>query len=319
MATCKPKAAFYWCSSCGGCEEALVDLHEGLLSVAEAVDIVFWPVAMDFKYKDVEALEDGAIAVSFINGAVRTEEQAHIAKLFRQKSAQVVAFGSCAHMGGIPGLANLTTKSAIFNRVYLASPTVKNPAGTVPLSENNSEQVSLPAFFEQVYALDQVVAVDYYLPGCPPMPNGIQDAAAAMLAGALPPKGTILAPDKSLCNDCARRKTKQPHTRISKVVRPHEVIADPNRCFLEQGIVCMGPATRAGCGEACISGNMPCTGCYGPPSEVTDQGAKMLAALASLFEARDATRAEEMADQVPDPAGTFSRYSVPKTYLARKR
>ncbi len=64
----KPKVALYWCASCGGCEEAVVDLAEDLLKVVEAVDIVFWPVALDFKKSDVESLPDGDIAVSFING-----------------------------------------------------------------------------------------------------------------------------------------------------------------------------------------------------------------------------------------------------------
>lgn len=315
----KPKVAFYWCSSCGGCEEAIVDLNEGLLSIANAVDIVLWPVAMDFKYKDVEALDNGSITVSFINGAIRTEEQVHIAKLLRKKSRLIIAFGSCAHMGGIPGLANLTTRAAIFERSYLDSPTVENPSGTVPVVKSDKAPVALPAFFEQVYALDQAIEVDYYLPGCPPMPNGIQDAMAAIFEGELPPKGATLAPNKSLCDGCERRRTKQPHTKISKVHRPHEIEADPDICFLEQGIICMGPATRSGCGEACIHGNMPCTGCYGPPSGVVDQGGKMLAALASLFEAKEAEYSKHMAEQVPDPAGSFSRYSVPKTYLTRKR
>ena len=109
----KPKVAFYWCASCGGCEEAVVDLAEGILDVVAAVDIILWPVALDFKYKDIEAMEDGSIAVSFINGAIRTEEQEHVAKLLRKKSGLVVAFGSCSSLGGIPALANLTSKRKI--------------------------------------------------------------------------------------------------------------------------------------------------------------------------------------------------------------
>jgi len=95
----KPKVAFYWCASCGGCEEAVVDLNEDLLKVADAVEIVLWPVALDFKRKDVEALRDGEVAVSFINGAVRTEEQEEMVELLREKSDLVVAFGACAHLG----------------------------------------------------------------------------------------------------------------------------------------------------------------------------------------------------------------------------
>ena len=114
----KPKVAFYWCASCGGCEEAIVDLAEGVLKVVEAVDIVFWPVALDFKRSDVEAMADGEIAVAFINGAIRTNEQEAMAKLLRKKAGVVIAYGACAYEGGIPGLANLTDKESILQYVY---------------------------------------------------------------------------------------------------------------------------------------------------------------------------------------------------------
>jgi F420-non-reducing hydrogenase small subunit len=79
----KPKVAFYWCASCGGCEEAVVDLAEEVLKVVEAVEIVLWPVALDFKRADIEAMPESAITVSFINGAIRTSEQEVMAKLLR--------------------------------------------------------------------------------------------------------------------------------------------------------------------------------------------------------------------------------------------
>ena len=320
MSNDKPKVAFYWCASCGGCEEAIVDLNAALLDVAAAVEIVLWPVALDFKYHHVEALGDGEIAVSFINGAIRTDEQAHIAKMLRQKSGLVVAFGSCAHMGGIPGLANLTDREAILSRSYFESPTVENPGKTLPKpkSATPGHEVTLPQFWEQVHALHQLIDVDYTLPGCPPMPEGVAGALEAILKGELPDKGAVLAPDKALCDTCDRRKTKGAHTRLSKLYRPHEIEADPEICFMEQGIICMGPATRSGCGEACISGNMPCTGCYGPPPGVADQGAKMLTAVASMLDSKTEEDAVEMAKQVVDPAGTFYRYGVPVSMLARK-
>src|SRR3972149_3085295 len=102
----KPKVAFYWCAGCGGCEESIVDLAEDILMVLDAVDIVFWPVALDFKKHDVEALADGSILAAMINGAVRTSEQEEMVRLLRRKSKVVVAYGACAAMGGIPSLAN---------------------------------------------------------------------------------------------------------------------------------------------------------------------------------------------------------------------
>ena len=109
----KPKVAIYWCASCGGCEETVVDLNENILKVADAVEFVLWPVALDFKKKDAEVLGDGEITVSLINGAVRLEEQEEMVKLLRRKSQLVVAFGACAHLGGIPGLGNFVNKDII--------------------------------------------------------------------------------------------------------------------------------------------------------------------------------------------------------------
>ena len=125
----KPKIAFYWCASCGGCEEAVVDLGEDLLALVELVDVVFWPVALDFKRADVEALDDGELAAAFLNGAVRTSEQEEMVELLRRKAAAVVAFGSCATSGGVPGLANLFERDAILDTVYREAPSVDEQRG----------------------------------------------------------------------------------------------------------------------------------------------------------------------------------------------
>jgi F420-non-reducing hydrogenase small subunit len=206
----KPKVAFYWCASCGGCEEAVVDLAEGILDVVGAVDIVMWPVAMDFKRADVEAMPDGSILASFINGAIRTTEQEEMASLLRRKSKLVIAFGACSQLGGIPGLANLYDREGIYRAAYLESPSTENPGGTLPKlrSRENGYDLSLPGFYETVRALGQVIDVDYAIPGCAPHPTVIQAAVATLLSGELPPKGTVLAPDQALCEECPRRESK---------------------------------------------------------------------------------------------------------------
>ncbi len=322
----KPKVAFYWCASCGGCEEAVVDLNEDILKVVEAVDIALWPVALDFKYKDVEAIPDGGIAVSFINGAVRNSEQEEIVKLLRTKSGLVVAFGSCSHLGGIPGLANFYDREAVFARAYKTVPTVENPDGTLPqLSTKVPEgELTLPEFYDTVKPLDQVVDVDYYLPGCAPPPDLIMNAVGAILEGKLPEKGAVLAPDKSLCRTCPRGENKPDKLVMKEVRRVHEIIPDPDKCFLEEGIICLGPATRSGCGERCISANMPCRGCFGPTSEVRDQGGKMASVIASVLglegeERLSEEEAAKLVGQIADPAGTFYRFSLPSSPLRRAR
>ncbi|MCB2223328.1 MAG: oxidoreductase [Actinobacteria bacterium] len=319
--TAKPKVAFYWLASCGGCEEAVVDLAEDLLGVADAVDIVFWPVALDSKRADVEAMEDGEILAAFVNGAVRTDEQEEMVHLLRRKARVMVAFGSCSHMGGIPGLANLWDKEAIFDRVYRTSPTTDNPDGVVPKTEyaSNGHRVTLPGFHDTVRALDQVTTVDYVVPGCAPTPNIIAAAVGALLSGDLPPAGTVLAPDVALCSECDRRDTKPDDLTITEFKRPHQIIADEDTCLLAQGLLCLGPATRAGCGALCIGANMPCTGCFGPTSSVRDHGAKAAGAIASLVGADDPEEIERILSTIPDPIGTFYRYGLPHSLLVRKR
>ncbi len=316
----KPKVGFYWCASCGGCEEAVVDLAEDILKVVEAVEISFWPVALDFKRADVENMQDGEMAVGFVNGAIRTSEQREMAELMRRKCQLLIAFGSCAHMGGIPGLANLHDRETIFEKVYQQVPSLTNPANVKPQSELKVSEgtLTLPVFWDTVKALDQVVEVDYYLPGCPPPVSLIQGALTAILENKLPPKGAVLAPDVTLCNDCPRKESKPEKLLIDEFKRPHEIMVDAEKCLLAQGLLCMGPATRSGCDAACVSANMPCTGCLGPTSKVRDYGGKALSAIASSLESNDEKEIAEKMEKIADPVGTFYRYSLPWSFLHRR-
>ncbi len=313
----KPKVAFYWCASCGGCEEAVVDLADAILGVVEAVDIVFWPVALDFKRSDVESLYDGELAACFINGGIRTSEQEEMAALLRRKAQAVIAFGSCSHLGGIPGLANLYSRESILNRVYLEAPSVDNRDRVLPKERSEADEgmLTLPAFSDSVRTLDQTIEVDYYLPGCPPPVTLIVNAVNALLSGNLPPKGTVLTGDKALCSECPRNATKPEKLSLKELKRPHQLIIDSKTCLLNQGVLCLGPATRCGCNAACLSANMPCTGCLGPTSHVKDYGAKALSAIASLLDSNEAEEIATLAQRIPDPAGTFYRYSLPASLL----
>jgi F420-non-reducing hydrogenase small subunit len=317
----KPKVAFYWCSSCGGCEETVVDLAEAILDVVAAVEIIFWPVALDFKRKDVEAMPDGSIAATFLNGAIRTTEQEEMARLLRRKSGLLLAFGSCSHLGGIPGLANLFDRESILKTVYFESGSTVNPERVLPATHyhDNGHTVSLPEFYNTVRTLDQVVSVDYYVPGCPPTPRILRTALQTLLGGDLPAKGTVLAPDFALCEECPRKDTKPEKLSITEFKRPQDLLIDEQTCLLAQGLVCMGPATRSGCDAPCIRGNMPCTGCCGPTSRVQDQGAKILSCLASLVESKEDAEIDRVLDTIPDPVGTMYRYGLPGSFLRRKK
>ena len=275
----KPKFGMYWASGCGGCEISVLNIGEHILDVDAVFDVVFWPVAADFKYEDVRNYPDGYIDLCLFNGAIRNSENEEMAKLLRRKSKVLVAFGSCAYEGCIPALSNFTTKEATLSAVYLDNPSIDNPDGVLPqpVTEIPEGTMEIPVFYNTVKALDQVVDVDYYLPGCPPEPHQIwavlQVVVAALTEGGeLPAKGSVVGAEMTaVCDECPLEKDIK---KITKFYRPHEINPEPNICLLEQGIMCLGPATRGGCGGLCPQVGMGCRGCYGPLDGVEDQGAR---------------------------------------------
>ncbi|MCX6650927.1 MAG: oxidoreductase [Methanomassiliicoccales archaeon] len=313
--------AFYWAASCGGCEIAVLDINEKILDLVKLADIVFWPVAMDFKYKDVEGMPDGHIDITFFNGSIRNSEQEHMAKLLRSKSRILIAFGSCANEGSVPGLANFSDAKSILERVYLNE---DGPADAVipkPESKVKEGTLRIPVFYDSVRTLAQTVEVDYYLPGCPPPVALITKALDAIIMNELPPKGSVLAPLPAVCDECPRIRQNK---KISSIHRVHEITPEPERCLMEQGIICMGMATRSGCGAQCLKVDMPCTGCGGAAPNQSDVGTGMITALASILnldkEPGTYTDEEvsELISQIKDPAGIFYLYSLPSSILQKK-
>jgi F420-non-reducing hydrogenase small subunit len=308
-------------ATCSGCDVTIVDLAEYLPKVLNSVNIAFWPTAADLKLKGLEAMADGSIDLCLYHGSIANEENAEIAKLLRRKSKLMVAFGSCACFGGIPGLANLAAKDLLLETVYGTAST-ENPKGVKPRGEvaMGEYRMGVPERLDAVMPLSGVVEVDYSIPGCPPQTSQVRDSFEAILSGALPPKGSVMGPAKNLCDECPRKREEK---SIPKIVRPHEIIADQEKCLLDQGILCMGPATRAGCGAKCIKANVRCEGCMGPPEGVGDQGAKMLGTIASVLglDGEDKMSEEEVArlmDGIMDPVGLFYLFGLPSSILRRK-
>ncbi len=108
----------------------------------------------------------------------------------------------------------------------------------------------------------------------------------------------------SVCSHCERKIVDKTYTEIK---RDYEGMPSKDKCFLEEGYICMGPVTKAGCGCQCPNlANAPCLGCYGAPENIKDQGAKMLATYASLAKLSP----EELTEKVLDPAGLFNRFTL---------
>ena len=321
------KIAVNWAASCGGCDVSLLDIEEPLLQLAGIAEIVYWPVAMDFKKEDFLALPEGSVDFGLFNGAVRTSDHRELARAFRSRCRVLVAYGSCACYGGIPGLANLHDRDTIFDTAYQTTPSTENPDKLRPQTEytQNGNTLTLPAFFDTVRSLPQTVKTDILLPGCPPPTERILDLVKAVqlyeTSGRLPPPGTVLAEDKALCDSCPRNESRV-KGRMNDVKRPHETALDPGKCFLNQGVICMGIATRGGCGHSCIRSNMPCRGCFGPTAEMLDPGAEAVSAIGSIAgEANEndvaAHQMKKTVRSIRDPVGTFYRFTLPAAFLNR--
>ncbi|MGD0575384.1 MAG: oxidoreductase [Anaerolineales bacterium] len=310
----KPKFGMYWAASCGGCEIAVLNIHEKILDVDANFDVAFWPVAMDAKYKDVEAMPDESITLCLFNGAIRNSENEEVAHLLRRKSKILVAFGSCACEGGIPALANLSSTREILDAVF-QGPSTDNPQGLRPNPKWTAKEgeLHLPEMWSVVRPLAQVVPVDYYMPGCPPESHQIAavvDLVIQALHGKaeLPPKGSVIGAGLStVCDECPRKRNEK---KIHKFVRIQEIQTDPELCLLEQGILCSGPATRSGCTGLCPKAGVPCVGCYGPAAGAMDIGARLLSAVASVIDSTEPAEIDRILDGIPDPAGSLYRFNM---------
>jgi F420-non-reducing hydrogenase small subunit len=315
----KPKFAMYWAASCGGCEIAVLNINEKILDVDSHFEVVFWPVAIDVKYKDVEAMPDESILLTLFNGAIRNDENEHLAHLLRRKSKILVAFGSCACEGCMPALANLSNVSEIIQTAFTTI-TTDNPKGILPQVNYSAPEgeLHIPKLYPMVRTLDQVVPVDYYVPGCPPESPQIAtviDLVVQVLEGKaeLPPTGSVIGAGKStVCDDCPRTRAEK---RIKKFERIQNIMLDPNECILEQGVVCSGPATRNGCEARCPTAGSPCIGCYGPAEGVIDYGSRLLTAIASVIDSNDPVEIEKIIDGIPDPVGMFYRFNLAGSLL----
>jgi F420-non-reducing hydrogenase small subunit len=314
-ANIKPKFAMYWAASCGGCEIAVLNTHEKILDVDANFEVVFWPVAMDAKYKDVEAMEDGSILITLFNGGIRNDENEHIAKLLRRKSKILVSFGSCACEGCIPGLANLSPVGEIvqtaFNTITTDNPDQTYPRATFDVPEG---ELHIPKLESILRPLDQVVDVDYYMPGCPPESHQIAaviDLLIKVIHGEaeLPPKGTVIGVGNStVCDECPRARNVK---MIKAFKRIQDIVpVDPTLCILEQGAPCNGPATRSGCNARCPQAGAQCIGCYGPAEGVMDYSARLITAFASVIDATTPEEIDRILDGIPDPTGQVYRFNL---------
>ena len=227
--------------------------------------------------------------------------------------------GSCASEGCIPALINLSSKKQFFDTVFSTistdNPENIRPQTSVKVPEG---EITLPEMYSVVRTLDQVVPVDYYMPGCPPESHQIAaviDLVIQVLEGKaeLPPAGSVIGAGAStVCDECPRKRDVK---KVKKFERIQFIEPDPEICLLEQGILCSGIATRSGCEAKCPSAGSPCIGCYGPAEGVIDYGSRILTAVASVIDSTDPEEIDRILDGIPDPAGQLYRFNLAGSLL----
>jgi F420-non-reducing hydrogenase small subunit len=289
-----------WFAICGGCEVTILDIGEPLLDVLKQVEIVHMPVIMDHKLYgqtgENAEMEIPAADVGLISGGIRSDEHKKLALEMRKKCKILISLGSCACFGGIPALANQYSTQELLEKVY---------RGSKSTEANGIPHEQIPELTDRVYAVHEVVAVDAYLPGCPTTPEMVANALISILQG----KPLPALSSKSVCDECpTKREKKAVGTLKRRYDSPDFKPGAPlneMRCLMEQGFLCLGPATRGGCGGAdgvprCIRAYMPCEGCFGPLSEKANPMVDMMGALSSI--GLDPK-------QIPDRAATFNRFA----------
>ena len=241
-----------------GCQVAALGLHEALVEILAANEPVYAPTLLDAK-----DIPDG-IDVALVEGGIRNTHEEEIIKDIREKSKVVIALGACAAFGGIPGLANLEDGRQLMEMIY--SDHRGTDKGTVP--------THLESLAEQ-HPIKHFVKVDYTIPGCPPEVTDIAGTLTSLLGGKEPEVNRT-----QVCDDCPRKRLGEYDKSLKRI---HEDVPDPDRCLLEQGYFCMGPATMGGCGAPCPQAGNTCEGCRGKCLEVDDQGLAMIDAMTGLL------------------------------------
>ncbi|MEM2143335.1 MAG: F420-nonreducing hydrogenase [Candidatus Thorarchaeota archaeon] len=286
-------------SSCWGCFQSTVDMHMKLAEVLPKLEIKYWAAVVDYKISDLENYPDKSIDIGLYEGTARTEDDVHLLKTFRAKCKTLVALGSCSVFGGVPGMANFFDFESCLDAKFRHE--WADDGGRIPTD-------NVPPFIPILKPNKDYVDIDVFLPGCPPEPKLIYTALTALIEGK-----KLDLPPYAVCHYCSREKKETP---LTDILRPYQGVADPKRCLLEQGYICLGSATWGLCEGACVNKGTPCRGCYGPPPPIMqDQGAAVVGMLGTYAPLDP----ETLKKKVVDPLGTFWRFTYPTSFMGSIR
>ncbi|HDQ72759.1 MAG TPA: hypothetical protein ENN19_11790 [Chloroflexi bacterium] len=216
-------------SGCAGCEVSLLNSKAWI----QQYRLLYLPlVSSTYEVPEVEVL--------LVSGGVRNDEDLYNLQRAVRRAGRVVAVGTCAISGGVPSLGDRAEVREMF------------------IAEERRRHV--PHLLPQCRPIDTAVAVDLYLPGCPPTPE--------LLMGALTGPEAFQA-SRLVCQECGRKKLKDMRPKRLLGFQQGEVL--PDICLINQGFLCVGSSTRGGCRAPCPRAGHPCVGCRGPTNALIDQ------------------------------------------------
>ena len=164
----KLRLATVWLGGCSGCHMSFLDLGEQLVTLLDNFELVYSPLI------DIKEFPENVDA-TLVEGAVTNEENLELLVRIRQNSRLVISFGDCAVTGNVTSLRNFFQVDDLLTAVY--------HAGTGSAPHGSDALGILPALLPRVLPLHQAVAVDAYIPGCPPEPDRILAALTALIQG----------------------------------------------------------------------------------------------------------------------------------------
>ena len=170
MTTQRPKVAFFDFACCEGCQLQVANMGEELLEVLELIELVEFREVMSEKW-------DQDYDVAIVEGSITDDHAVERINNIRKKARVLVAYGSCATIGGVNGMKNNFDLEDIRKYVY-----GKN-ARFFPTLETR--------------AVHQVVKVDYFVHGCPVYIPELVNVLKCILKG-IPYE----VPDCAVCVEC---------------------------------------------------------------------------------------------------------------------
>lgn len=160
----KIKVATIWLDGCSGCHMSLLDLDTALIPMARRIELVYGPLVDAHEFpEDVD--------VTFIEGAVSTDEDVEKVHQIRQNSKLVVSLGDCAVTGNVAAMRNTVTVKKLLHSVYVEK---SDRDGAIP-------RENLPQLATQSRPVQDFVKIDISVPGCPPPSKVIGEVLEGVL------------------------------------------------------------------------------------------------------------------------------------------